>query len=488
MRNIPCNEKCKQEKYEPDCLAEKTTERVHLELKLIDTVPRPKGKISSFNNTDDEGSELSHENENRDYYNHHSDVTSSLVSYFKAISKFPLLSEEEEKKLAQQIKDSEDTFKNLVKQWHLLFKKEFLKLFSSDHKNKIRETLQGLNRSFQLFANLEKLEKERKKISSDIKKQAANPEILVNLQENLNKVEADISKCIAKVSLTKPGIIKIANRLRKIPHHKRYAKARYRIETELKKTLIEINDLSKNIKVLKSELIHSNQRLVISTAKRYLNSGLPLADLIQEGNLGLIRAVDTYDYRRGSRFCTYAIWWIRQAIIRAIDCSSMTIRKPVYINEKLKKVIKASNQLLQECEREPTREEIAEETKIPLASIEELMKNSTAPVSMQTFMEEQGDCVIASFWNNPNNIVEEWAISCNLAQILDTVMSELTPREIEIIKLRFGIEASHDHTLEEIGKRYDLSRERVRQILEVVLEKMRTSNTMVQLKDFVNCY
>ncbi|MBW2492839.1 MAG: sigma-70 family RNA polymerase sigma factor, partial [Deltaproteobacteria bacterium] len=333
-----------------------------------------------------------------------------------------------------------------------------------------------------------KFEKERRKISSAIRKQAANPEILVSLQEDLHKVEADISKCIAKVSLTKPVIIKITNRLRKIPHYKRFTDARYRIEWELRKTLSEINDLSKSIKVLKSELIHSNQRLVISTAKRYLKSGLPLADLIQEGNLGLIRAVDTYDYRRGSRFCTYAIWWIRQAIIRAIDCSSMNIRKPVYINEKLKKVIKASNQLLQECEREPTREEIAEETKIPLASVEELMKNSTPPVSMQTLMEEQGDCVIASFWNNTNNVVEEWAISCNLAETVDTVLSELTPREMEIIKLRFGIEASHDHTLEEIGKRYDLSRERVRQILEVVLEKLRTSNTMVQLKDFVNCY
>ncbi|MDX1777933.1 MAG: sigma-70 family RNA polymerase sigma factor [Thermodesulfobacteriota bacterium] len=374
-----------------------------------------------------------------------------------------------------------------MKQWHLLLKKEFLKLFSSDQKNKIRKTLQDLNSSFQLFENLDKLEKEQRKISRDIKKQAANPEILVNLQEDLNKVEADISKCIAKVSLTKPVIIKITNRLRKIPHYKRLTETRYRIELKLRKILIEINDLSKNIKVLKSELIHSNQRLVISTAKRYLNSGLPLADLIQEGNLGLIRAVDTYDYRRGSRFCTYAIWWIRQAIIRAIDCSSMTIRKPVYINEKLKKVIRASNQLLQECEREPTREEIAEETKIPLASVEELMKNSTAPVSLQTLMEEQGDCVIASFWNNTNNVVEEWAISCNLAQTVDTVLSELTPREMEIIKLRFGIETSHDHTLEEIGKRYDLSRERVRQILEVVLEKLRTSNTMVQLKDFVNC-
>ena len=160
--------------------------------------------------------------------------------------------------------------------------------------------------------------------------------------------------------------------------------------------------------MLKSELIHSNQRLVISIAKRYLNNGLALSDLIQEGNLGLIRAVDTYDYRRGHRFSTYAIWWIRQAIIRAIDCSSMTIRKPVYINEKLKKVIKASKHLLQECEREPTREEIAEETKIPLASIEELMQNSTDPLSMQALMEEQGDCVITPFWNNTNNVVEEW--------------------------------------------------------------------------------
>jgi RNA polymerase sigma factor (sigma-70 family) len=487
MKNTPCYNKYKQEDKEPDSSAEKITKTMRPELKLVDVISGTEANFPSSIKSDDEDSELSCESESRDCNNHPPGISSSLTFYCKSINKFPLLNEEEEKKLAKQIKTSEENFMHLIIQWRTLFKKEFLKLFSVDHQKQIRETLQLLNGSFQLFENLEKLEKERSRTSFAIKRRADNLGKLVLLQEELNKFEADISKCIAKVRITKPIIIKIANRLRRIPHFKRYSKARQRVELELRKTLRDISELSKNIKMLKSKLIHSNQRLVISIAKRYLNSGLALSDLIQEGNLGLIRAVDTYDCRRGHRFSTYAIWWIRQAIVRAIDCSSMTIRKPVYINEKLKKVIKASHHLLQECEREPTREEIAEETKIPLSSIEELIQNSTDPLSMQTLMEEQGDGVIASSWNNTNNVVEEWSISSNLAQILNGVLSELPLREMEIVKLRFGIEAKRDYTLDEIGKRYDLSRERVRQILEVVLAKLRTPNTMDQLKDFVNC-
>ena len=397
MRNSLCNRKYKQEEKDLDFSPEKIIEGMHPELKLVDTISRSEEKVPSSVKADDEDSELSYESESNNYYNHHPGIASSLAFYFKSINKFPLLNEEEEKKLAKQIKESEENFKQLVMQWQDLFKKEFLKLFSAGHKKEIREALQLLNGSFQLFDHLEKLEKERRKISFAIKSQAHNLEKLVSLQEELNKNEAEISKCIAQVGLTKPIIIKIINRLRRIPHYKIYTKARQRIERELRKTLREISDLSKNIRVLKSELIHANQRLVISIAKRYLNNGLALSDLIQEGNLGLIRAIDTYDYRKGHRFITYAIWWIRQAMIRAIDCSSMTVRKPVYINERLKKVAKASNQLLQERKREPTRAEIAEETKIPLASIEELMQNYKDPLSMQALMEEHGDCAIIPF-------------------------------------------------------------------------------------------
>ena len=239
--------------------------------------------------------------------------------------------------------------------------------------------------------------------------------------------------------------------------------------------------------MLKCELIQSNQRLVISTAKRYLNNGLPLLDLIQEGNLGLIRAVDTFDYRRGYRFSTYSIWWIRQAIIRAIDCSSMTIRKPVHLNDKIKKVLKTTKQLHQECQREPTREEIAKATKIPLATIEQLAQNSKDTLSMQALIEDHGDCIITPFGNDRNSPVVEYAMSSDLAQIIDAALSKLPLREMEIVKLRFGIGASRDYTLEEIGNRFDLSRERVRQIIEAGLKKLRSSNTMIQLEGFINC-
>jgi RNA polymerase sigma factor (sigma-70 family) len=486
MENTPYKKKYKQEEKECGYSVEKNAEGIHPQLKLVETIPPSEEKVPSSIRSGDEDSEVFYESESNDHYNNHPGISSSLAFYFKSINKFPLLNEEEEKKLAKQIKKSEANFKHLVMQWQDLLKKEFLKLFSADNKKKIREILQVLNGYFQLFENLEKLEKERREISIVIKRPAHNREKLVCLHEELKKVEAEISKCIAKVSLPKPIIIKTINRLKRIPHYKRYSTARQHVERELRKTLGEISELSKNIKVLKSKLIHANQRLVISIAKHYLNHGLALSDLIQEGNLGLIRAIDTYDYRRGSRFVTYAVWWIRQAMIRAIDDSATTIRKPVYINDKLKKVVKSSNHLLHKLRREPTREEIAEEIKIPLASIEELMQNDKDPLSLQALSEEHGDCGIAPFCQYSNSTAGEGSIAANVSGILDAVLADLPQREMQILKLRYGIGVDRDHTLEEIGKRYALSRERIRQILEVALTKLRDQKNIIQLKEFVS--
>ncbi len=474
MKNCLCVKKNEQEMKDLDFSAEKITGDMRPELKLLDRISFSRSKICSFVKLDDEDTEFSFE------------TPSSLVSYFKSIRNYRLLNEEEERKLAKQIKDSEDDLINLVMQWHYLFKKEFLKLFSPGHRKEIRARLQLLNGSFQLFEDIEKLEKERRTINAKTKKSFHNVTKLVYLQEEINKIEAEISKCIAGINLTKPIIIRVFNKLKKIPHCKRYSKARQRVERELRKRLREISDLTSTVKMLKCELIHSNQRLVINTAKRYLNNGLELLDLIQEGNLGLIRAVDTYDYRRGHRFVTYAIWWIRQAIIRAIDCSSMTIRKPVHMIDKLKAVIKTSKQLQQEYKREPTREEIAQRTQLPLATIEGMMQNSQNTLSIQALIEDHGDCVITPFRNYKNSAVLEYAISSDLAQRLDVALSKLSLREMEIVKLRFGIGASQEYTLEEIGKRYGISRERVRQILEEALRKIKKSKNINMLNDFAS--
>jgi RNA polymerase primary sigma factor len=474
MKNSLCAEECEQEKKDLDFPEEKIIGDMHPVLKLLDKNTLSSNNISSFVKPDDEDVKSTHE------------VPSPLSSYFKSIRNYSSLNEEEEWKLGKKIKDSEDDIKTLVIQWRYLFNKEYLKLFAADSGKEIALKLQSLNDSFQLFENLEALEKERIKISSALKKQIFSVRKIVNLQDELNKIEAEISKCIAGINLSKPIIIRVFNGLKKIPHCKRCSKVRQRAERELRKRLRVIIALISNIKMLKCELINSNQRLVISTAKRYLNNGLPLLDLIQEGNLGLIRAVDTFDYRRGYRFSTYAIWWIRQAIIRAIDCSSMTIRKPVHLNDKIKKVLKTAKQLQQECQREPTREEIAKATKIPLATIEELAQNSKDTLSMQALMEDHGDCVITPFRNYKNSAVVEYAMSSDLTQIIDAALSRLPLREMEIVKLRFGIGVSRDYTLEEIGNRFDLSRERVRQILEAALNKLKNPKNIHQLKDFVN--
>ena len=474
MKNSLCAEEYEQEKKDLDLPEEKIIGDMHPELKLLDRNTLSRNNISSFVKSDDEDGESTYE------------APSPLNSYFKSISNYSSLNEEEEWKLGKKIKDSEDDVKTLVIQWRYLFKKEYLKLFSADSGKEITIRLKSFNGSFQLFEILETLEKDRIKIYSALKKQISSVKKLVNLQDKLNKIEAEISKCIAGINLSKPIIIRVFNGLKKIPHCKRCSKARQRAEQELRKRLRGIIALISNIKMLKCELINSNQRLVISTAKRYLNNGLPLLDLIQEGNLGLIRAVDTFDYRRGHRFSTYSIWWIRQSMIRAIDCSSMTIRKPVHLNDKIKKVLKTAKQLQQEFQREPTREEIAKATEIPLARIEELAQNSQDTLSMQTLIEDYGDCVINPFRNYKNSAVVEYAISTDFAQIIDVALSKLPLREMEIVKLRFGIGVSRDYTLEEIGNRFDLSRERVRQIIEAGLKKLRSSNTMIQLEDFVN--
>ena len=307
------------------------------------------------------------------------------------------------------------------------------------------------------------------------------------LKKNLYKIEAEISKCIAKTKLSLTDINRIIRNLNKIPITKRNKNKYGLIEKELKKTIRDISKLSKGIKQLKNELVQANLRLVISIAKKYTHHGLTLSDLIQEGNLGLIRAVDTYDYRRGHRFITYATWWIRQAMIRALDCQSRTIRTPVYINEQFSRMMKASNLFLQEYGREPTLEEIAETTNTPLESVEKVLQSFKDSISLDDFDEEKSESLSILISNHDtNSTLEQVVITSNLSCVMDVVLSDLSMREREIVKRRFGIGQNGDHTLEEIGKEFNLSRERIRQILEAALRKIRTPNHMMALKDFMN--
>jgi len=487
MRDTLLNRRCELEDSDLDIPTEEIGEDEHPKLMLVFKTTHPAGNLSSsIIQTDDVRGEIYEENGEELYSDQSGEARSSLVIYFKSINRFPLLSEEEERIIAKRIKEDEKECKDLIILWRDLFKNEFLGMFSAKHKKEVRKTLQQLNGSFHLFDDLAKLEREQKKVNRTLKRRDYSFKTQEGLHEGLYKVEAEISKCIAKISLSKTSINKVIRKLKKIPHSKNNTKKRQSVEQKLRRILRKAGELSKDIKELKNEFVHANQRLVISIAKRYSNHGLALPDLIQEGNLGLIRAIDTYDYRKGHRFITYAVWWIRQTIMRALDCKSRTIRKPVYMNDQLNKIVKASNRLLQKCKREPTLEEIAEETNISLESIENVVQSFKDTKSMYTFIEEHGERMITTSFNHKNNPVLEDAISSNLSQIIDVALSDLTSREKEMVELRFGIGVSHDHTLEEIGENFHLSRERIRQILEVALNKLRNPKRMMQLKDFMD--